>query len=93
MKAAVSGLAVRPTMYNRTWRHLRFLISKTSIDDWSYMVGGFRGFIPGESTGLPATDVFKAFCPGPCQTGGTVLRLIRFLEGLSSSCGYDRVDH
>ena len=47
-----------------------------------YMVGGCRGFRPGECTGLLATDLFKDFCPGPFQTGGAVLRLMGFLEGL-----------
>ena len=35
MKAAVSGPAIRPTMYNGIWRHLRFPEGEPSIDDWT----------------------------------------------------------
>lgn len=69
-----------------------FLRASPALMTGWYMMGGFRGFRPGECTWLLATDLFKGFCPRPSQTGGAVLKLRGCLRGVR--CGdYDLADH
>lgn len=88
MEAAAAGPASMPASCDGVWGDLRFPEGEPSIGDWTWrIVGDFRGFMPGECTWLPATDISKGFRPRPRCTGGAVLRLVGLLGGLRGSGG------